>query len=357
MTNGRLRVLVAEDSATVRARLVEVLRADAGIEVVGEARDGREAVALCSALRPDVLTVDMMMPIMTGLAATEHIMAYCPTPILVVSSSINRAELFETYEALAAGAVDVLEKPTGEEPVGEWETRFLAAVRMVARIKVITHPRARLRDVGGPPPTAPFPRPGASPRAAIAIGASTGGPGAVLEVLRGLGPDFPLPILLVIHIGAPFGAAFADWLDGLSPLRVRTPVEGEALPPRGRGVVFLAPPEQHLVLRGGRLGLTDAPPRHSCRPSVDVLFESVAGELGASAVGCLLTGMGNDGAAGLLAMRAAGATTIAQDEATSAVYGMPREAARIGAASRILALEAIPPALARLAASSTSEVA
>src|SRR5215471_17636029 len=140
---SRVRVLVVEDSATVRRRLVETLAADPGIDVVGEAEDGKQAVELCTRYRPDVITMDMMMPVMTGLAATEYIMAHQPTPILIVSASLNRGELFKIYDALAAGAVDVLEKPTGNESHGDWERRLLSAVKLVAKIKVITHPRVK----------------------------------------------------------------------------------------------------------------------------------------------------------------------------------------------------------------------
>ena len=166
------------------------------------------------------------------------------------------------------------------------------------------------------------------------------------ELLRGLPPKFSLPILLVIHIGPLFGTAFADWLDGQSHVRVSYAKDGEPLPRVGEGRVLMAPPDRHLVLRGERLWLSDAPERHSCRPSVDVLFESVALEAGSSSLACLLTGMGRDGAAGLLAVRRAGGLTIAQDEASSVVFGMPREAILLGAAERVLPLDEIPRALA-----------
>src|SRR5436190_11122276 len=146
---SRTRVLVVEDSLTVRHRLVEILGSDPDVELVGEAGDGRRAIELCERYRPDIVTMDIMLPAMSGLAATEYIMAHCPTPILVVSASINRGELFQIYDALAAGAVDVLEKPTGAEPDGAWECRFLATLKLVARIRVITHPRARLAGPRG----------------------------------------------------------------------------------------------------------------------------------------------------------------------------------------------------------------
>ena len=313
------------------------------------------AIERCRELRPDVVTLDMCLPVMSGLAATEYIMAHFPTPILIVSASTNRGELYKTYEALAAGAVDVLDKPGGDTLGPDWEHRLVAAVKMVARIRVITHPRARLESgslpaVAAVPSTVAKPE-GAAALRAICIGASTGGPAAVLTILRGLPANFPIPILMVIHIGESFSPAFAEWLDGQSPVRVRHAREEEPLPLPGPATgVVLAPAGAHLELRGGRLGLSRAPERHSCRPSVDVLFESAAVALGARALGVLLTGMGRDGAAGLLALRRAGARTIAQDEATSVVFGMPREAVLLGAAEHVLPVHEIAPRLRAAAA-------
>jgi two-component system, chemotaxis family, protein-glutamate methylesterase/glutaminase len=347
----KTRVLVVEDSLTVRKRLLEILAADPEIELAGEAEDGKRAIEICQKSRPDVITMDMMLPVMTGLAATEYIMAHCPTPILVVSASTNRGELFRTYEALAAGAVDVLEKSTGLEPDGVWERRFIRMVKLVSRIRVITHPRARLAALRRPPLEPALPslhRSGPGRKCElVAIGASTGGPGAIVEILRSLPAAFQLPILFVLHIGEPFGSAFADWLDGQTGRRVAYPQDGEPVA-AAVGRVLMAPVGQHLVVRGGRLHLTLDPERHSCRPSVDVLFESVAREYGASAAACLLTGMGRDGALGLLKVRQAGGMTIAQDETTSVIYGMPREAISLGAAVGVLRLDEIGPWLASL---------
>lgn len=180
---AKIRVLVVEDSFTVRKRLVEVILSDPALEVVGEAENGQQGVELCQALRPDVITLDMQLPVMDGVTATEHIMAHFPTPILIVSSSTNRGDLFKTYDALAAGAVDVLEKPAADDAEGVWERKFLAAVKLVSRIRVITHIRARLGSVGrrqatrldasARPPVAA--RPAGGMRSVIALGASTGG--------------------------------------------------------------------------------------------------------------------------------------------------------------------------------------
>lgn len=337
----RIRVLVVEDSLTVRRFLCDALARDPGLEIVGEAEDGKRAIELCQELRPDVVTLDMMLPVMTGMAATEYIMAYCPTPILVVSASTNRGEVFRTYDALAAGAVDVLEKPTGTEDDTEWARKLVDAVKLAAKIRVITHPRARLRAMS---PREAVPGP-ARRSSIVAIGTSTGGPAALVQVLAALPPDYPIPLVGVIHLAELFAAAFAEWLDGQTKHRVRYARDGE---PVGTNGLVLAPADRHLAIVGGRFRLTMDPPRHSCRPSVDTLFESIAAEYGASATACLLTGMGRDGARGLLEIRRRGGFTMAQDEESSVVYGMPREAVEIGAVDRVLPLDEIAATLARL---------
>jgi two-component system chemotaxis response regulator CheB len=357
-----IRVLVVEDSATMRHLLRQSLAADPDLQVVGEALDGPQAVELCGRLRPDVVTMDMMLPTMSGLVATEHIMADFPTPILVVSSA-DRQELFSTYNALAAGAVDVLEKPRGDASDAGWGRRLCAAVRLVSRIRVITHPRARLDGRGITPPPPPTSNGSVAARPAgthplpaealtvVAVGASTGGPGAITDLLRGLPPGFRPPVLCVQHIAAsePFAVAFSDWLADHAGRRVSYAQDGTLVSGLG-GRVVLAPPDRHMYVRDGMVRLSNGPPRHSCRPAVDVLFESLATEYGAAAAGCLLTGMGRDGAEGLLRMRSRGATTFAQDEASCVVYGMPREAALLGAAAYILPPARIAGRLAELTA-------
>lgn len=369
----KTRVLVVEDSHTIRKYLVEVLTSSPDFEVVGEAADGEQAIRLCESLRPDVVTMDIVLPVLSGVAATEYIMAWCPTPIVIVSASVNRGDALKTYDALAAGAVDLVDKPTIGESRDAWQAAFLSRVRMVARIKVITHPRGRLqgssrwaarsdraetapqRVSGAGVSSGAAPLPARSTIApgtvrAIAIGASTGGPAAVAEILRGLPATYPIPILLVIHVSEQFAFALAEWLNTQSNLPVRFAVDGEPLPPVGQPAVLLAPAGSHMVIERGLLRMKKSPERHSCRPSVDELFESIASQLGAAATCVLLTGMGRDGAAGLLAARNAGCATIAQDEASSIVFGMPGEAIRLDAAGRILPLDRIAPALSGLAA-------
>lgn len=361
----KIRVLVVEDSHTIRRYLVDVLRRAADFEVVGEAGDGEEAIRLCEALRPDVITMDIVLPGLSGVGATEHIMAWYPTPIMIVSASVNRGEALKTYDALAAGAVDLVDKPRSGDPQAEWETEFLSRVRLVSRIKVITHPRGRLRPSGQRKAWSAKPGiaagdlrlsasaatrslPALATIRAVAIGASTGGPAAVAEILRALPADFPIPLLIVIHVSDQFAFALAEWLNTQSNLPVRFAIERQALPSPGQPCVLLAPAGSHLILEAGLLRLTRTPERHSCRPSVDELFESIAAGLGPSAACVLLTGMGRDGAEGLLAARSAGCLTIAQDEASSIVFGMPGEAIRLNAATRILGLDQIGPALVSL---------
>ena len=349
---SRLRVLVVDDSLTVRRRLADGFALDTSCEVVGEAADGQQAFEQCQRLRPDVVTMDLVMPKVDGLRATELIMAHCPTPIVVLSAAENRTEGLRTMDALAAGAVDAVDKPSGLLD-SKWMQMLLSRVRVAARVRVITHVRARLRqEPGHAPPRVLAP---AVPPRLLVMGASTGGPAAVRHILRSLPATFPLPVLLVLHITEHFDTAMAEWLEAQSGLVVRNAVDGEALPMPGRLSVRMAPGNRHLVVRSGRLRLVDGPERHSCRPSVDELFESVAREVGAAAIGCLLTGMGRDGAEGLAALRRAGAATVVEDESSCVVFGMPREAIRLGAAQHVTELTEIPPLLTALARAGARE--
>ncbi len=351
-----IRVLVVEDSLTVRMHLCETIESDPAFEVVGVLADGRFVLDCCRTLRPDVITLDMELPGMNGVEVTRRVMADCATPILVVSASFNRGRGLNTFDAVEAGAVDVLDKSrAGRDPL--WSAELLARLRQVARIRVISRPHAELtaralpggtpekiaaRGALGDPPPEGF--------GIVAVGGSVGGPAAVAFILASLPRSFPVSLAVVLHVAPGFGTMLVEWLGRLSVLPVTTATDGAPVPPAGRGAtVFVARPERHLVVSEGRLRLTDAPEVHSCRPSVDVLFESIAAEYGRRGIGCLLTGMGRDGAAGLLAMRRAGARTIAQDEATSAVYGMPRAAIDRGAAELVRPLDEIASTIAELA--------
>jgi two-component system chemotaxis response regulator CheB len=350
----RIRVLVVEDSLTVRRYLLDILGQDPDIQVVGEAVDGQQAMALCQKLRPDVITLDLAMPVVDGLAVTEYIMAHFPTPILIISGSRERGEVFKTYDALAAGAIEVMEKPLASDLASDWERKFLAMVKMVSRIKVITHLRGRMDgsrryaiDKGAVEQTAlAIPQKHAS--RIVAIGTSTGGPAALTAVLSSLNPGYPWPILVVIHLSLAFGNTFAEWLGRQITLPVSLADDGQLLSDC-KGRVLIAPPDQHLVVRGSRLRLTQDPLLHSCRPSVDVLFSSLAIEQRESTIACLLTGMGKDGAQGLLAIRQMGGHTMAEDASTAIVFGMPAEAIKLNAATMILPLPKIGPHLNWLA--------
>ncbi|MBM7114561.1 chemotaxis-specific protein-glutamate methyltransferase CheB [Archangium primigenium] len=355
----RLRVLIVDDSLTVRRRLADAFTAEGSCEVVGEASDGQMAFEQCQRLRPDVVTMDLMMPRVDGLRATELIMGHCPTPIVVLSATENRVEGLRTLDALAAGAVDAVDKPSGLLDA-RWMETLLSRVRVASRVRVITHVRARLKTERPRPPSAlPMPLPAVAPSShaprLLVVGASTGGPAAMRYLLGALPPDFPLPMLLVLHTTENFDTAMAEWLEAQSGLSVRKAVDGEPLPLPGRLCVRMAPGNRHMVVRSGRLWLEDGPERHSCRPSVDSLFESVAREMGATAIGCLLTGMGRDGAEGLSALRRAGAPTVVEDESTCVVFGMPREAIRLGAAQHVVGLTGLPLLLTALARAGARE--
>jgi two-component system chemotaxis response regulator CheB len=287
-----------------------------------------------------VITLDIALPKMSGLEAAEQIMAFCPTPILVVSSATRRDELISTYDVLAAGAVEALDKPSEQgDRAGVWESQLLQTLKLIARVRVISHPRARLgRRATAAEWSPPVPR--RAEHQLLALGASTGGPGAILKILQGIAAPCPVPILLVLHIGEAFTAAFTEWLGGLSGHRVVLATEGLTLASL-RGTVAVAPPSHHLAVTREGLRLSSEPRRHGFRPSIDVLFQSIAESQGARAAAGLLTGMGKDGAEGLLAIKEAGGFTVVQDEASSVVYGMPREAVGLGAACQICPLDEI----------------
>ena len=278
-------------------------------------------------------------------------MKRCPTPILVLSSGAED-EREAVGACMAAGAVDAFSMTPGtQDPqIREWNRALVAAVTVVSRIRVVTQFSSLQVIDPVSARSADRPAPPASLHTVIAIGASTGGPAAVTTVLAALSPPLAVPVLLVLHVSQSFHPSLTRWLQDTTGHRVRTAEAGESLA-AAAGQVITAPPGRHLEVRGGLLVLNQSPPRHSCRPSIDVLFDSIAADCGRRGAACLLTGMGRDGASGLLAVRTAGGTTIAQDQATSVVYGMPAEAARIGAAQWVLPINEIGPALGNLALS------
>lgn len=330
-----LRVLVVEDSATQRHMLVSLLEADAEMQVVGVAASGGEAVRAATRLRPDVITMDLRLPDMDGLEATRQIMQEAPAPIVVVTAHASPTDEQAMFECLQAGALGLVEKPY---PGAEYEARriqLLRAVKSMARVRVV---RRRARSGPAPSPES-LARPVASFKAApqiVAIGASTGGPQALQQILTALPAGFPLPVLVVQHMAPGFLSSMVRWLRPQCALPIELAGAGDRLEvPR----ISVAPTGQHLIVRGGAIHLTDDAPVRGHRPSATKLFQSVGREYGAHAVGVLLTGMGDDGAAGMRDLKSRGAVTIAQDEASSIVFGMPGAAIGLGAADYIL-----PPA-------------
>jgi two-component system chemotaxis response regulator CheB len=326
---GRTRVLICDDSALMRSLLTELINSAPDLEVVGAAADALEARALIKALDPDVLTLDVDMPHMSGLDFLDRLMRLRPMPVVMISALTGEGSE-ASLRALEMGAVDVLAKPRVDPLAGlEGCARDLCD-------KIRAASQARPRRLAGLeiPPRVGAASPGIlSPgQRVIAIGASTGGTEAIRQVLAGLPADCP-PILMVQHMPEMFTASFAKRLDSLCPMRVKEAEEGERLL---AGTAYLAPGHAHLALRRTASGLVCAlsqgEPVNRHRPAVDVLFQSLAEAAGRQAIGVLLTGMGKDGAQGLLALRRAGAWTLAQDQASCVVYGMPREAVAIGAA-------------------------
>lgn len=335
-----IRVLVADDSATFRAILRTVLGTAPDLEVVGEARDGEEAVARTLALRPDVVTMDVRMPRLGGLEAIRRIMARAPTPVIVVSAEASEDEQRLGFEALRAGAVEVLPKPrrSGAEAFERQAEAIRAAVRAVAGAD-LSAPRRRARGSARPD------RPGRAE--VVGVAASTGGPAALARILAPLPGEYGLPILVVQHIAAGFEEGLVRWLAGETKLRVSLAEDGAPLEP---GVVLVARNGRHLAAAAGRVRLDDGPPVRGFRPSGTVLFRALAAEYGAGAAGLVLTGMGDDGAAGLRAVKDAGGYTAAQGKSSAVVHGMPGAALESGAARFSLELEEVPDVLLALAA-------
>jgi two-component system chemotaxis response regulator CheB len=336
-----IRVLIVDDSALVRRLLVDALAGEPDIEVVGTAPDPYVARDKIVRLSPDVLTLDIEMPRMDGLTFLKRVMHYQPMPVIIISS-LGQAGCAATVEALRLGAVEVMAKPHGSLTVGDLTTQLAAKVRMAASVR-LGRTRSELEI---PVRREPQERlSGRRVRNLVAIGSSTGGTQAVETVLSGIGADGP-PVLIAQHIPAGFSRAFAQRLDQILPMQVKEAEEGDRVV---EGRVLIAPGNFHMLLRKDageyRVTIREGPLVCYQRPSVDVLFSSVAQVAASDAVAVILTGMGSDGAQGMKRIREAGGWTIAQDEASCIVYGMPREAVRVDAVEESCALQRIPQAI------------
>jgi two-component system chemotaxis response regulator CheB len=340
-----LNVLVVDDSPIARQLLAEILEHDPEIRVVGVARNGREGIELTEKLQPDVITMDIQMPVMDGFEATQEIMIVHPTPIVIVSASTTVHEVETGMRALRAGALTVRLKPLGPDSPGfdREATALIDTVKSMAEVKVVRHHRNLVCPEKAPVSSGQRASGGYH---AVAMAASTGGPPALHCLLSGLPADFPVPILLVQHIADGFVEPFAKWLDTVVPVSVRVPEDGELLQP---GTVYIAPEDRHLgVSRSRRIALSTSPPIGGFRPSASYLFDAVASEFGSKVVGVILTGMGSDGVDGLRVLRDKAAPTIAQDEASSVVWGMPGTAVAEGLIQEVLPVEAIAKRLLRI---------
>lgn len=373
--NKPLRLLIVDDSALMRQTLRQMVADNPDICVVGEAADGREALQLVAAQRPDVITIDVQMPVMDGLETIEQLMAYYPTPVLVITASLSRYDADITFKMLDAGALDIMEKPQLSNAQSYEHTRreLIRRIKLLARIKVITHLRGRRRASLNSPyqekhaeqqsartrnqhlwianNIRPHTRGSVSnetqnvPRSVVVIGASTGGPRVVRQILAGLPQSFGAAVIVVQHIALGFGAAMADWLAANCALPVRLAGEGEQL---SAGTVLVAPEYQDLLIRhDGSVHLSSRPLLLQ-RPSIDITMQAAAEIFGTRTIGILLTGMGRDGAVGMHSIRRVGGYTIAQNEASCTIYGMPRAAIELNAVDAVLSPEEIIITLKRL---------
>jgi two-component system, chemotaxis family, protein-glutamate methylesterase/glutaminase len=342
-----IRVLIADDSSTARQLLREVLRAP-GIAVVGEATNGREAVEAAERLRPDLVIMDVHMPEADGLEATKEIMVRCPTPIVIVSSAVNQREVELSLSATQAGALLALPKPgqPGTAAFESWRDQLITMVRAMSTVKVVRRWAPGVKGLPAGRRRQPRPLQRVERLRAVVAAASTGGPPALRRILMDLPRDFPVPVLVVQHIARGFAAGFAEWLAGSCALHVTVAAAGARLAPR---TVYIAPDDVHLgIASGDRVLLSDAAPIGGFRPAASFLFQTAAEVLGGGVAALVLTGMGTDGADGLAAVKRAGGCVLAQDEASSVVYGMAQEAVRRGLADRILPLEEIAHTLIHL---------
>lgn len=348
---AEIRVLIVDDSELVQEVLRSIFQSSAELRVVGAAGNGREALELTARLRPDVIVMDINMPELSGLEATEKIMAYHPTPILILTSMDGAGVAFQ---ALSRGALEVMEKPVLDD---EKCRELIRKVKLSAGVNVVTHIAGRYaaqerpekigRPQSAPAATALSPSPaagGTPPGSVIGIGASTGGPHVLGQILSALPADFPASILVVQHIADGFVPVLVNWLNGSSLIQVKEAEHDEPLVP---GVAYIAPSGVHLELAGERIALSAAPPLAGHRPSADLLLSSLARQRGPKGMGVILSGMGRDGARGVKEIRNAGGYTIAQNEETCVVFGMPGAAVELDGVNRVLDPREIADAMLR----------
>jgi two-component system chemotaxis response regulator CheB len=335
--NKPIRVLITDDSPLLRQLLSKVIGDEDGFNVVGTASDGGEAADLAKTLRPDIITMDLDMPKVDGFQGIARIMSDAPTPILVLSGNKSEAAAFK---ALSHGALDIMEKPDPSADLEMFGRQVRGRLRLLAAVKVIRHLRGR-KDVKA----TPEPRTQTRPELVV-IGASLGGPRALASLLRPLPRNFKLPLVIVQHIAEGFTEGLAKWLAMETDLEVKEAQDGDPLTP---GVALVGPSGHHLLVGDGQVHLNDAPPIDTFKPAVSPLFRSAARYYGKRAAAVILTGMGHDGADGMKLLHEAGAHTIAQDEASCIVFGMPKAAIDAGAIDRVLSLDEIPKALLELA--------
>ncbi|MEQ8664914.1 MAG: chemotaxis-specific protein-glutamate methyltransferase CheB [Rhodospirillales bacterium] len=351
-----IRVMIVEDSIVVRLLLEQIVEDDPRLVVAASVESGEKAIEVIERARPDVVSLDIRLPGIDGVETTRRIMTQRPTPIVIVSGHLDSQELDVSMNALKAGALSIVEKPAGVTssdylPMASQICRqfvLMSDVRVVRRrgIAGLASTRSRInqgqiRQVRGVRSDA-----GTIRHRALGIVASTGGPNAIVQLLCELGGAFPLPIFMVQHITDAFHEGFVRWLDGCVPMTVVDAEDGQSATP---GNVYVAPAGKHLVVGSHVMHTRDMPPVAGQRPSGTVLFESLESAYGECAIGVLLTGMGSDGAQGLRSMFLAGAHTIAEDESTAVVYGMPKAAVNIGAVRELLPLPRIAPRLQDLA--------
>lgn len=357
----RIRVLIVDDSRFMRKVMHGLITADPQMEVVGEAQDGREAVELAQSLQPDVISMDINMPHLNGLEATEIIMAQNPRPIVIVSSE-SREGAQSTLQALELGAIDFVTKPTGgiELSMNNVQGELTRKLKMAARVHVIrTATRSRRTDAPQPAQASEMTgtrvtsvlsssvsgeKAGDATRFPIVVvAASTGGPATLMRLIPGFRRDFPAALLLALHMPPNFTAQFAEQLAEIAPIRVKLAEPGEPVRP---GALYLCPGSHHMrVTSTGSIQLLDGQQIPGYRPSADVAMRSAVEFAGPMTIGVVLTGMGNDAAKGAITINAAGGYVIAQDEATSVIFGMPCEAIKTGAVDEVLGVEAIAAAI------------